>query len=177
MYVIDVTGTAQQFAPESSKLSSKATQAFMSYLSTQSDDNAKKTVANLILNNMRKLDHLNEKDLKGYIMRILDNLTQEQISDLRENPFKYSAKVEGKIKQLQVLHQMKKFKELLDLETIGIKLSYQLPKNIDPLKTITGITKSLYIEEGDMNDFEHKVILAIANLDAVERRHRNPERK
>lgn len=65
VYMVDVQGIpGKQFAPESSKLSQKASKSFMSYLATQTDDGAKKSVANLIMNNLRRLDHLNEKDLK-----------------------------------------------------------------------------------------------------------------
>lgn len=178
VYVVDIQWTSnKQFAPESSRLSQKASKTFMSYLATQSDEWAKKSVANLVMSNMRKIDHLNEKDLKAYIMRVLDNLSTEQIADLKERPFVYSFKIEQKIKQLQEAHQMKKFTEMLDLGTVMLQPLYQLPKTISPLKTVSGITKSLYTEEWDMNDFEHKVILAIANLDSVERRHRNIERK
>ena len=46
---------------------------------------------------MRKIGHLNEKDLKAYIMRVLDNLSTEQIADLKERRFVYSFKIEQKI--------------------------------------------------------------------------------
>jgi type III restriction enzyme len=72
---------------------------------------------------------------------------------------------------------MKKFVELLDIWTITLTELYNLPPTINPLETTPGITKSLYTEEWAMNSFEHKVILAIANTDSVERRHRNIERK
>lgn len=80
-------------------------------------------------------------------MRVLDNLTSEQIADLKERPFVYAYKIEQKIKQLQEQHQMKKFRELLDLSKVFLEEYFQLPKLISPLKTVTGITKSLYTEE------------------------------
>jgi type III restriction enzyme len=52
-----------------------------------------------------------------------------------------------------------------------------LPRSINLLETTPGITKSLYTEEWSMNSFENKAILAIANLESVERRHRNIERR
>ena len=178
VFVVDVQSTGwSQFAPESSKLSTKNTQKFMSYISQQSDENAVKSVATLVLTEFRSLDHINEKDLKNYVTRILENLTNDQIADLKTSPFKYSKKIEKKIKQLQESHQMRKFKESLDLEKITIKPSFQLPKFISPLKTLQGITKSLYTQEWDMNWFEQQAIIAIANLESVQRRHRNIEKK
>ncbi len=119
----------------------------MSYIAQQSDENAVKSVATLVLTNLRSFDHLNERDLKNYVTRILENLTTDQIADLKNNPFKYSNKIETKIKQLQESHQMKKFKEMLDLEKIIIQPSFQLPTSINPLNTVQGITKSLYTQE------------------------------
>jgi type III restriction enzyme len=178
VFVVDVQQTgSNQFAPESSKLSTKATQKFMSYIAQQSDEVAVKSVANIVLWSFRRLDHINEKDLKKYVMRVLEWLTTDQIADLKQNPFKYSSKIEEKIKKLQNEHKAKKFVELLDIGTITIRESFQLPKQISPLETTQWITKSLYTEEGSMNPFEHKIILAIANLDSVARRHRNIERK
>lgn len=45
------------------------------------------------------------------------------------------------------------------------------------LRTISkGLSKGLYTEEGDMNDWEYKVINAVAALGNVLFWHRNPER-
>ena len=45
------------------------------------------------------------------------------------------------------------------------------------LRTISkGLSKGLYTEEGDMNDWEYKVINAVAALENVLFWHRNPER-
>ena len=41
---------------------------------------------------------------------------------------------------------------------------------------ISEISKNLYVEEGEMNDFEKKVIYDVANLDSVVFWHRNLER-
>ena len=43
-------------------------------------------------------------------------------------------------------------------------------------KKTVSLSKGLYTEEGDMNDFEYKVINSVANLDNVLFWHRNPER-
>jgi type III restriction enzyme len=65
----------------------------------------------------------------------------------------------------------------------GVKLvgicsqdSFEFHKKISPKNTVQGITKNLYVEEGEMNDFEKKVINEVANLDSVVFWHRNLER-
>ena len=54
--------------------------------------------------------------------------------------------------------------------------SFEFHKKINPKNTVNGITKNLYVEEGEMNDFEKKVIYDVANLDSVVFWHRNLER-
>lgn len=178
VFVVDIHESwSNQFAPESSKLSNKATQKFMSYIAHQTDEVAVKSVANLVLVDLKKFDHLNEKDLKNYVMRVLENLTSDQIADLKSNPFKYSGKIKQKIDQLQQDHMMKQFIKQLDVGLITLSPSFELPRSINLLETTPGIVKSLYTEEWSMNSFENKAILAIANLESVERWHRNIERR
>lgn len=178
VFVVDVHESwVNQFAPESSKLNSKSTQKFMSYIAHQTDEVALKSVANLALVDLKKFDHLNEKELKNYVMRVLESLTSDQIADLKNNPFKYSSKIKQKIDQLQQTHMMKQFIKQLDVGSITLAPLFELPRSINLLETTSGITKSLYTEEWSMNGFENKAILAIANLESVERRHRNIERR
>ena len=65
---------------------------------------------------------------------------------------------------------------LLDKGAIVCKEHFKFPKKITPVKTEKGITKNLYEQEGEMNDFEKKVINEIANLDSVVFWHRNLDR-
>jgi type III restriction enzyme len=65
---------------------------------------------------------------------------------------------------------------LLDKGTVVCKDSFEFPSKISPKQPIHGITKNLYIEEGEMNNLEKKVINEVANLDSVVFWHRNLER-
>jgi hypothetical protein len=119
----------------------------MSYIAYQTDEVAVKSVANLALIDLKKFDHLNEKELKNYVMRVLESLTSDQIADLKNNPFKYSSKIKQKIDQLQQDHMMKQFIKQLDVGSITLAPSFELPRSINLLETTPGITKSLYTEE------------------------------
>ena len=70
----------------------------------------------------------------------------------------------------------KQFDILLDKGTVVCQPSFTFSKKISPKNTLKGITKNLYIEEGEMNDFEKQVINEVANLDSVVYWHRNLER-
>lgn len=177
VFQVDVTSSwSHQYAPEYSKMSSKATKSFISYIAQQSDEIAIKSVANLVFDKLRTNDHINEQDLKSYIQRALANLTTDQIAELKENPYKYSSKIQQKIQSLENNYKKQTFSKYFDIDKVNAVPSYQLPKSINLSSTTSGITKSLYMEEGEMNKFEHKVIVAIANLEEVEWRHRNIER-
>ena len=64
----------------------------------------------------------------------------------------------------------------LDTGQIKCEPRYKLPETMT-LRTISkGLSKGLYTEEGDMNDWEYKVINAVAALENVLFWHRNPER-
>lgn len=55
---------------------------------------------------------------------------------------------------------------------------YRLKDSISPAHTITSIPKSLYEEEdGDINDYEKRIIYDLANLDNVKWWHRNISRR
>lgn len=85
--------------------------------------------------------------------------------------------VKQKIQSLLAAHQEKVFNDLLDVGEIKCGMPYEFPLRITHKKTAIGLYKGLYAEEdGDINDFEHKVINAVANLDNVVFWHRNPER-
>ena len=65
---------------------------------------------------------------------------------------------------------------MVDKDQIFAEDSYQLPSEIVPNKTISGLPKSLYEKEGDTDGFEREVINDVANLENVEFWTRNLER-
>ena len=54
---------------------------------------------------------------------------------------------------------------------------YEFPKGISPVSTMLSISKQLYTNEADVNDFEYRVITAIAGLENVKWWHRIIDRQ
>lgn len=121
-------------------------------------------------------DEVNEPHISNYIMSVLKDKSDEELMDLFDNEFQTTKTFKTKIDSLIAEHQKKKFKELLDKGIVKVDSQYALPKQMTLNKVSIGISKGLYTEEGDINDFEYRVILAVANLDNVLFWHRNPER-
>lgn len=121
-------------------------------------------------------DEVHEPHISNYITSILQDKSDEELMDLFDNEYQTTKVFKSKIDSLIAEHQKKKFKELLDKGHIKVDCQYKLPKRMTLSKTSIGLSKGLYTEEGDINDFEYRTISAIANLDNVLFWHRNPER-
>lgn len=126
--------------------------------------------------NQLHFDDVHEPHISNYISSVLQDRSDEELMDLLNNEYQTIKVFKVKIESLIAEHQKKKFKELLDKGRIKIDYQDKLPKQITLSKTSIGLSKGLYTEEGDINDFEYRVISAIANLDNVLFWHRNPER-
>lgn len=121
-------------------------------------------------------DEVHEPHISNYITSILQDKSDEELMDLFDNEYQTTKVFKSKIDSLIAEHQKKKFKELLDKGHIKVDCQYRLPKRMTLSKTSIGLSKGLYTEEGDINDFEYRTISSIANLDNVLFWHRNPER-
>jgi len=121
-------------------------------------------------------DEIHEPHISNYIKKVLDGLSDEYLVELYENDYIAVSAFKTKIKSLILDHQKKKFKELMDIGQIKCIQQYEFPEPVTLNKTVVGLSKGLYTDEGDMNDFEYRVISQVANLDNVVFWHRNPER-
>ncbi len=120
-----------------------------------------------------------DKEVKHYVNRILEQLPIENMRDCLERDFAYAAKIKLKISELATIHKEKHFKNSLDTDKIIVKPNYTLPEFITPSSSLNsiGISKSLYVNESSMNNFEAKVISEIANLENIGFWHKIIEKK
>jgi type III restriction enzyme len=122
-------------------------------------------------------DEVNEPHISNYIADVLKDKSDEELVDLFNNELNTENAFKQKIDSLVAEYQHSNFKTLIDKGQIVCEEAYKLPENITPGKLATGISKGLYMEEdGNINNFEYDVIVAVANLENVIFWHRNPER-
>jgi type III restriction enzyme len=151
-------------------------EAFVKYISGLQPEAKINQLAGRILKLIRKVDAIPEPELLKYISAVLNNLDSDKLAELSHNEVFYATKIKNKIDNLSEVYSEKQFSNLLDKGSIICQDHFKFPKKISPINTEKGITKNLYEQEGEMNDFEKKVINEIANLDSVVFWHRNLER-
>jgi type III restriction enzyme len=177
MYSIDlVEGKKDEYVPEYKKENNIVKEAFVKYISGLQPEAKINQLAGRLLKLIRKVDAIPEPELLKYITAVLNNLDSDKLAELSHNELFYANRIKAKIDYLSEVHAEKQFVTLLDKGLIVCQDHFKFPKKIAPVKTEKGITKNLYEQEGEMNDFEKRVINEIANLDSVVFWHRNLER-
>lgn len=117
-----------------------------------------------------------DKEIELFISHVLERFTDEQFSDLLNHEYSYADKIKQKIKELSNNYKEKQFLNMVDKDLIFTEETYLLPAEIIPSKSISGLPKSLYEREGEIDGFEREVINDVANLENVEFWTRNLER-
>ncbi len=171
-----VEGRKDEYVPEYKNITDKAKEAFVEYITTLSPEGKLNQLANRLAQQVRKNDEIPEPKIIEYIKNAISGLNSEKIAEIWNDEYYFATLMKNKIQSLTDRYAEKQFEMLLDQGTVVCQDAFEFHKKISPKNTVQGITKNLYIEEGEMNDFEKKVINEIANLDSVIFWHRNLER-
>lgn len=130
----------------------------------------------LIKQRISKLNCINDRELKEYIDRVVETMSEDQLSDMEHSAFPYVMKIEAKVKSLLAAHRADIFDLWLEQERIECIPNYALKSVISPTSFTSIIPKSLYSSEEEMNDYEQKVVWAISALPNIKWWHRNISR-
>ena len=130
----------------------------------------------LIRKQISKINSINDRELLDYIDRVVDNMTEDQLSDMEQSPYPYIVKVKDKVKSLLSAHRMKVFNLWLEQAKIECRSNYSLPSTISPTSFFSTFPKSLYTSEEDINDYERKVVWQLSSMDNIKWWHRNISR-
>ncbi|MBD5397765.1 hypothetical protein HDR62_06530, partial [bacterium] len=150
---------------------------FKKHFDSLAPEAQKNMLVDVVAANLGKSDLVSQKQIKQYINDVVKGFSASQIADLYATETQTIAAFRHKINTLLAIYQKVNFKKLLDIGEIKCSTDwYVFPESISPIKTLQGLTKGLYEEEGDVNDFEYKVINAVSALDSVLFWHRNLER-
>jgi len=171
-----VEGRKDEYVPEYRKVSDQVKEAFVKYISTLSPEGKINQLAGRLAQQVKRNDEIPEPKIIEYIKKAIADLNSEKIAEISHDEYFYSTLIKNKIHSLTDKYAEKQFITLLDKGAVVCQDSFEFHKKISPKNTVQGITKNLYVEEGEMNDFEKKVINEVANLDSVVFWHRNLER-
>lgn len=121
---------------------------------------------------------IEDKELTKYLNHIFENFTIEQIKDCLERIYTYKDLIKNKIEKLTSDFVKKSFYQRIESSKIFLKLDYPIPLEKSYGRLIdSGVQKSLYNKENEMNHFEKEVVDKIANLNSVLTWTKNIERK
>ena len=126
---------------------------------------------------MIRLDSISDTDIRKYARRVIENLNEDEISSLIDNPYNTQNAIQKKIEGLLREYQRQVFLEWINTGRIVLKDSYSLPDTISVTSELVGLDKGLYPAEESVNAFEYTVISAISDIPNVLFWHRNREKK
>lgn len=130
----------------------------------------------LIRKQISKMNSINDRELLDYIDRVVDNMSEDQLSDMEQSPYPYIKKVEDKVKALLAAHRMDIFNLWLEQGKIECRANYALKSTVSPTSFFSSFPKSLYTSEEDVNDYERKVVWQLSSMDNIKWWHRNISR-
>jgi type III restriction enzyme len=119
---------------------------------------------------------IEDNDVKHYLTRIVQAMSQDQRADCLERDYAYVKVIKDKIQSLANEYAAKEFSHWLTTQKIALRPSFSLSATIAPSENAPAIGKSLYVTEAGVNNLEVRVIRGIADLENVVWWHRNLER-
>lgn len=167
----DSKGTAT-----ANKVTQRAKNILVDTILSKPKENQIQDVSKYIVSKLGDMTPISEQDLKRYVGRVFESLSNDQIRDVINNEFIYIQKIKNKIQELTASYSKEKFKILLDSNSVYVKENFGFGETINPINTSTAIGKSLYEKEDTMNGFEQDMIMSIASIENVLFWHRNLNR-
>jgi type III restriction enzyme len=175
LYKIDIEETRKgEYTPKFIPIEdSVVKEPLVEYILAKPKENQIKDIARVMVDLIGDMYPLKEDDISKYVERILGEMNTEQLQDFLARKYTYSSKLKIKMKQLADGYAEKKFRELLLSGKIKMQFNFALPEYIVPGRLGSDIANALYEREGDMNNFETKIIAEIASLPNIAFWHRN----
>jgi type III restriction enzyme len=155
------------------KVTQRAKNILVDTILSKPKENQVKDVSKFIVSKLGDMTPISEQDLKRYVSRVFESLSNDQIRDIINNEFIYIQKIKNKINDLSSAYSKQRFKMLLDSNEVFVKENFSFRESINPINLSTAIGKSLYEREDTMNGFEQDMIMTIATMDNVVFWHRN----
>lgn len=173
---VDVDDTHE--APKAWKLKGFESEAIKEWFDSRPTATKRNLCKDRICTRLSKNNAVDDREIRDYVGKIMDQMSEAQLTDLEQNTELYAEKIKKKVDTLLAEHEAKMFRKWLETDLVQCQPMYQMKESISPTTSISSIPKSLYEEEdGDLNDYEKKVVYELASLDNVKWWHRNISRK
>ena len=146
---------------------------FREWFNTQPSEKRLSLCKGIIKQKLSRMNCVNDKELDDYIDRVINTLSEDQLSELEQSPYPYVLKIQDKVKELLAQHRSSIFDTWLEQDKISCLPNYKFPSVISPPTFTTMVPKSLYTAEEDMDKYEFKVVWGLSELGNVKWWHRN----
>ena len=177
VYSVDISADGEA-VPKYKRASQLESEFFRKQLETVPTDKKIHKCAELISEQINKIDRYATQDIYEYVERIIGNMSEDELAHLEFSSSIYAYKIKEKIESLENIHRENQFRMWIDSGQITCQPLYALPSFIIASDSINSIPLSLYeSEKNDMNNFEREFIDELVNLPTIEFWHRNIERK
>jgi len=130
-------------------------------------------IAEMMTRLIGELWPIQEQEIRKYVERIVADMSTDQLQDFLARKYSYSTAIKKKIATLSDEYAEEQFRKGLQVRNIKLEHDFQLPAAIVPGRLGVEISGSLYEREGDMSEFESRIISGIAGLNSVAFWHRN----
>ena len=177
MYQVDIQEQGE--AVPKYKRANKAENEFIrKFLAKLPPERKIESCVDMICKHINKNDRYASSEISEYVRRVVENMTEDELSAMETNIPVYATKIQKKIEQLEDVYREEQFYKWIDSGKIVCRESFKFPTVITPAITTNSIPYSLYeAEKNDMNNFENLVIDTVVGLDNVKWWHRIIERK
>ena len=172
MVLVDVKGDSGNI-PKALKMSTEEQRYFKELLSRLPAQGRKNQLRDLIYNQVKKIDTIDDGSLRRYIKIVIENLSDEQLAFIEEHTHICALKIKEKIDRLLEEHSIQQFHQWIETGKIICRESYPFPETIHPASSSSTIGKSLYTSEETMNGLEQELVMELTALDNVKWWHRN----
>lgn len=175
LYKVDLEEAKKnEYRPTFTKIENSAvSEPISAYMRAKPKEGKIKDIVYQMLQIIGDMSPIADQEIKVYIGRILDSLTNDQLNDIISRKWSYTDKIKIKIRQLSDAYAEGQFLDMIKLSKIKVKDNWKLKNEIVPGKIGSSIGNSLYEREGSMNGFEERVVMEIGTSANIVFWHRN----
>ena len=175
LYKVDIEElNKDEYVPRWTKIEdSTVKDPIIDYILAKPKENQIKDIAHQLVQVVGNLYPIADQEVRSYIERIINQLNAEQLQDILIRKWSYSEKIKEKIRFHADNYAENKFNDFITIGKIETVPKWEFPDVIVPGVLGADISNSLYEREGEMNNFEIKVISDISSLPNIAFWHRN----
>ena len=147
------------------------------WFDAQPSEKKRRICKDKIIKRISRINAVNDAELDEYVSRIMQNMTEDQLTDLEQSHYLCTQKIYDKVKQLLNAHAKDTFYKWIEQDMISCRPLYSFPAGITAVKVNDVIPKSLYTAEEDVNGYESRVAWELSALSNIRWWHRNISRR